>query len=90
MTNDSEATSPPVPSESVGQEESQDGVTVPEEFQQQTHQLVHKANKHQLAHVRDRVYAREDELRNEEAKSSGKEGSKSKGPEIMSSSDMPE
>lgn len=58
------------------EEEASEGVTVPEEFQQATHELLSKAkDKHHLNHVRDRVYQKEDEMRKEETK-----GSKGKGP----------
>ncbi len=88
--NDSEATSPPPPQEENDSDNAeQNGVVVPEEFQQQAHQLIHKANKPMLSHIRDRVYAREDELRQDEAKKSSKGKGKSKGPEVMSDADMP-
>jgi hypothetical protein len=53
-------------------EESNNGVVVSEDFQKKTHELVHKASKHELHHVRDRVYDREDALRKEEQNSDKK------------------
>jgi hypothetical protein len=68
----------------------EEGVVIPEEFQQKVHGLLKGANKHHLNHVRDRVYAREDELRKEaEAKTSKNKGAKSKYPEVMSTEGMP-
>lgn len=40
-----------------------EGITVPEEFQSSIHSLLCDATKEQCAHVRDKVYSREDELR---------------------------
>jgi len=61
------------------EEEAKEGVVIPEEFQQQVHELISKAkDKHHLNHIRDRVYAKEDELRKEESKKD--KGSKGKGP----------
>ena len=62
----------------VANEEQEDptpanGVTVPEEFQQATHELLKKATtKDHLSHIRDRVYAKEDELRQAEMSKKGK------------------
>ena len=70
-----------------GAEESEgggEGVTVSEEFQKKAHGLIHKASKHEAKHLRDRVSAREDELRQEEMKSQ-----KGKTPSEFSASDMP-
>jgi len=67
ITNDGEATTPPVP-KSAAKPPADDmkGVMVSEEFQKQAHQLLHKASKHEVKHVHDRAYAREDELRQQE------------------------
>jgi hypothetical protein len=52
-----------------------DGVTVSEDFQKQAHALIHKASKHELKHIHDKAYTREDELRQaEQAKASSKGG----------------
>ncbi len=60
-------------------EQAKDGITIPEEFQQEVHGLMKKAtSKHHLSHIRDRVYAKEDEMRQAEQKKD--KGSKSKGP----------
>lgn len=65
--------------------ESDSGIVVSEEYQKQAHSLTHKANKHQIAHVRTRVNDREDELRKAEMKGSGK-----KSPATMSTDGMPD
>lgn len=39
---------------------------IPEEFQRQVHSMLHKAPKHHLEHIRNRLNAREDEMRKEE------------------------
>lgn len=62
---------PEVKDEEVEDPTPTEGVVVPEEFQQKTHELLKGATKEHLAHVRDRVYAREDELRNSEMKKKG-------------------
>lgn len=49
------------------------GVTVSEEFQKKAHELIHKASKHELKHVHDRAYSREDELRKAEEMKNKKE-----------------
>jgi hypothetical protein len=67
--------------------EDKGGVVVSEDFQKKTHELVHKATKHELHHVRDRVYDREDALRKEEASKEPKKAGKY--PEVMSTADMP-
>lgn len=55
------------------EEESKEGVVIPEEFQQATHELLKKADtKHHLSHIRDRVYAKEDEMRQADDKKKGK------------------
>jgi hypothetical protein len=66
----------------------QTGVVIPEEFQQAVHGVLKKATtKHHLNHIRDRVYAKEDEMRKaEEAKKS--KGSK-KGEGVNFSTDTP-
>ena len=58
----------------------QTGVVIPEEFQQAVHGVLKQATtKHHLNHIRDRVYAKEDEMRkSEEAKKSAKGDSKGK------------
>lgn len=74
----------------VDNEEQEDptpanGVTVPEEFQQATHELLKKAtSKDHLAHIRDRVYSKEDELRQAEM---SKKGKSKKGADITYSTD---
>lgn len=70
-----------------GTEQHPDGVVVSEEFQQKAHQLLHKASKHEVKHVHDRAYAREDELRKEEE---SKKPSKGQVPNEYSAADMPE
>ena len=52
------------------------GVVIPEEFQQRVHALVHKAPKIHLAHIRDRINQREDDLRKEEAEKMSKTSKK--------------
>lgn len=69
-------------------EDGSEGVTVPEEFQQQVHALVKDAEKPHLNHLRDRIGEREDEIRDKEMKAKSKEGSKGKGLNF-SSADMP-
>jgi len=65
-----------------------EGVVIPEEFQQAVHGVLKKATtKHHLNHIRDRVYAKEDEMRKaEEAKKT--KGSK-KGEGVNFSTDTP-
>lgn len=72
----------------VGESDSSEGVTVPEEFQQKAHELVSSADKHHISHLRDKINAREDELRKkeDEAKSKTKGG---KGKMMFSSEGMP-
>ena len=49
------------------QEDPSAGVVVPEEFQQQTHELLKNATtKHHLSHIRDRIYEKEDAIRKAE------------------------
>jgi hypothetical protein len=49
------------------QDGAKDGVVIPEHFQQATHELLKKAtSKHHLNHIKDRVYAKQDELHAEE------------------------
>jgi uncharacterized phage infection (PIP) family protein YhgE len=46
------------------------GVVIPEDFQKDVHAVLQKAStKHHLSHIRDRVYAKEDEMRKAEMKS---------------------
>lgn len=67
--------------------ETSEHVTVPEEFQQKVGECIDMAtSKHHLSHMRDRVYQKEDEMRQAEMKNKGK----GKTPEVMSSADMPE
>lgn len=63
-------------------EESKEGVVIPEDFQQATHELLQKADtKHHLSHIRDRVYQKEDEMRQNEHKAANKNPKgKGKGP----------
>ena len=51
-----------------------EGVDVPEAFQAAMHKHLQKATKPMLSHVRSKVSEREDEIRNEEMKSKGKNG----------------
>lgn len=63
--------------EKTEQMEGKEGVVIPEDFQQATHELLQKADtKHHLSHIRDRVYAKEDEMRQEEMKKNKKSGTK--------------
>ena len=62
-----------------------EGVTVPEEFQAKVHQLVHKATKPHLAHMRSRISDREDEMRKEEMSKKDKD----KVPSTYSDAEMP-
>ncbi len=56
-----------------------EGVVIPEEFQQAVHGVLKKATtKHHLNHIRDRVYAKEDEMRKAEEAKKSKGGSKGK------------
>ena len=69
-----------------------EGVVIPEEFQQQAHKLLSRADKHQLNHVSDRVSARREELMAEEREkeSQQKGGPKGKNvPATMSAEGMP-
>lgn len=68
-----------------------EGVVIPEEFQQQAHKLLSRADKHQLNHVSDRVSARREELMAaEREKESQQKGSKGKNvPSVMSGEGMP-
>jgi len=77
------------PSDDDGDESS--GVVIPEEFQQQAHKLLSRADKHQLNHVSDRISARREELMQEEMAAKQKaSASKDKGkkavPEMMDAS----
>jgi nitrous oxide reductase len=64
------------------------GVDISEEFQQHAHQLVHKANKHELKHLHSKAYDREEELRKEEM-ASGKKTKKGSSPETFSVESAP-
>lgn len=46
--------------------ESDDGITVSEEYQKKAHEVTHKATKHHLNHLRGKMNEREDEIRKEE------------------------
>ena len=77
--DESVATSAGQPEEDDGSEEdTKEGVTVSEDFQNKAHQLLHKATKHEVNHIHDRARMREEELRAEEAaaekKGKGKKG----------------
>ena len=56
---------------------SDEGVDVPESFQQQAHALIHKATKPQLDHVSAKVSARHSEISKAEMEKSSK-GAKGK------------
>lgn len=49
--------------------ESDEGIHVTEEYQKRAHELIHKATKHEVSHVRNRLNDRDDELRKAEMKS---------------------
>jgi hypothetical protein len=71
--------------------EGQEGVVVPEEFQKAVHGVLKQAHtKHHLSHIRDQVYAKEDEMRKEEMKKEKKGSSKNSKPEEFTSEGMPE
>lgn len=72
----------------VGESDSSEGVTVPEEFQSQAHALVSGATKPHLSHLRDKINKREDEISAQEAEAKSKEKG-GKGKMMFSSSDMP-
>ena len=79
---------PEVEDENVPESSSTSGVIIPEEFQQKVHALVHKAPKEHLDHIRNRVYAREDDIRKEEE---AKRPKKDKGSDMnFSVEDMPQ
>jgi hypothetical protein len=67
-----------------------DGVVIPEDFQQDVHNgLLKKATtKHHVSHIRDRVYAKEDEMRKAEEDKKSK-GKKHKGPDEFSTDSAP-
>lgn len=71
------------PESPAGEDE---GVTVSEEFQKRAHELVSGATKHEMKHLHDKAYAREDEMRKEEEM----KNKKANGDKEFSSSDMPE
>lgn len=53
----------------AGEDSGEDsGVTVSEEFQKKAHDLISGATKHEVKHVHDKAYSREDELRKQEMK----------------------
>jgi len=56
---------------------STDEVPVSEAYQQATHALLHKANKHHVMHVRNALNTQEDKMRREEK------------PDTLSDADMP-
>jgi hypothetical protein len=57
-----------------GPGENDKGIDVPEDFQKSVHALTSKATKAHLGHMRNKINEREDELRDEEMKSKGKNG----------------
>jgi hypothetical protein len=61
------------------------GVTVSEDFQKKAHHLVHKATRHELHHLSDKISSRHEELSKEE-----ETPQKSKAPKVYSSEGMPE
>lgn len=70
--------------------DEQTGITIPEEFQQQVHGLLKSATtKYHLNHIRDRVYAKEDELRKADEAKMIKNKPLRKGPEEFSTAEMP-
>ena len=69
---------------------SSEGVVIPEEFQQQVHGMLKSATtKHHLNHIRDRVYAKEDEMRKADEAKKSKGGKGKNIPEMMSTDGMP-
>lgn len=68
-----------------------EGVTVSEDFQKQCHGLLCDASKHEVKHLREKTYDREQELRDEEMKSKKKEkgGDKANAVVKFTSDDMP-
>lgn len=73
--------------ESSDESAAEEGVTVPEEYQKKVHAVVEEATtKHHLEHIRGRVYAKEDELRD----AANKEKNKGKKGEEFSSVSMPD
>ena len=81
-----EAEESPQEQEIEGEVMDGEGVMVPEEFQKKVHHLTKKASKHELKHLHDRAYAREEELRMEEESKKNKKGNK---PEKFSTSEAP-
>ena len=83
--------------EDAGQQDegSKEGVVIPEDFQQAVHGIVKQATtKHHLSHIRDRVNAKEDEIRKAEMEAQQKAapkkgGKKSSAPEEYSTAGMP-
>lgn len=66
-------------------DDSDDGVTIPEEFQKKVHALINECdNKECLSFVRECVYRKEDEIRQSEMKKKGKSV-----PSTYSTADMP-
>jgi len=66
---------------------NKEGVIIPEEFQQRVHDLVHKAPKPHLEHIRSRVSMREDEIRKQEDEDRAKKRGKT--PETFTDEAMP-
>jgi hypothetical protein len=62
------------------------GVTVSEDFQKKAHHLVHKATRHELRHLSDKISSRHEELAKEEEETP----QKGKAPKVYSSEGMPE
>ena len=73
------------PTEDSGVHASSDAVPVSEKFQQATHKLTSKANKHHLSHMRSKINDREDQLREEEMSKKGKKPT----PDTFTAEDMP-
>jgi hypothetical protein len=76
-----------IENEEEGGDESAEGVDVPEEFQQKAHELIHKATRAHISHIRGKLSDREQELRDEEEEEN--KGKKGGIPETMSAEDMP-
>lgn len=91
-TTEEESTETPE-QEQIEDNAGTEGVVIPEEFQSSIHGIVQGANKAELAFLRDRIYAREDELRQEEQKKAEaqakKGGKKVNVPDSFSTADMP-
>lgn len=53
-----------------GTEQHGEGIDLPEDFQKETHEFIHKHahSKHRLAHIRRKTYEAEDKLRKDKKK----------------------